>query len=466
MITVQHNMQAMNAYRQFGLVGSNQAKSMEKLSSGYKINRAADDAAGLAISEKMRRQIRGLNQGAANIQDGISLVQVADGALAEVDDLLHRANQLAVQSANGTNSDEDRGYLQLEVDQIIKEINRIGSTTTFNGIHIFDKEEIENKIGKITQLVTSPSADSGKLSEAFDIGGNFYTGATINFSAVTDKNVDQLKGAYFTFNCTAGCTEAFKFVLKNDGTPSEFDATTAGRTDTHVFYVDIGGCSSGTDVVDRIYSIASSVTPVSVDASTDAVATAVGGKAVSHTNVLAKSGSTLSIISGNGYSYSAAAAEKVFSGRTGRVGGVDCSSLTNIYTPEPIFSIPIQCSSNVDDKEEIHTRVMNAEFIGVEPLDISTQAGAEHAIDKVKFGLKNIAELRSDLGAKQNRLEHSYNSNLNTAENEAAAESIIRDTDMAKEMVNLSINNILSQAGISMMSQANQANAGVMSMLQ
>jgi len=135
-MVVAHNLSAMNSQRQFSIVGKRQAKNAEKLSSGYKINRAADDAAGLAISEKMRRQIRGLNQGSNNIQDGISIVQVADGALSEVQDMLHRISELTVKAMNGTNAEEDRSYIQLEVEEIINEVDRIGKTTTFNGMPI------------------------------------------------------------------------------------------------------------------------------------------------------------------------------------------------------------------------------------------------------------------------------------------------------------------------------------------
>ncbi|MCR4787099.1 MAG: flagellar hook protein, partial [Lachnospiraceae bacterium] len=135
-MVIQHNLQALNSYRMMGITNSSQAKSTEKLSSGYKINRAADDAAGLAISEKMRRQIRGLTQASLNCQDGISLVQIADGALNEVHDMLHRCSELSVKAANGTLTDMDRSYIQSEVDQIVSEIDKIAERTTFNEIPV------------------------------------------------------------------------------------------------------------------------------------------------------------------------------------------------------------------------------------------------------------------------------------------------------------------------------------------
>lgn len=463
--TLQTNMMAMNANRMFGINTKSMAKSNEKLSSGYRINRAADDAAGLAISEKLRFQIRGLNRGAENIQDGISLCQVADGALAEVDDLLHRANELAIKSSNGTNTDEDRQYIQEEIDQIVNEIDRIGAATTFNDVHIFDRGEIENKIGKITQLVSSPSAEAGRLAEAKFVSSYYYPSASIDFGSINSSNLNKLSDNYFSFNCSVGCDEAFKFVLKTDGTPSGYDPSTLGRSDTHLCYVDIRGCNSGTDVVNAIFSAASVFTPASVDTTASSVAAATGGTAVSHSNVLAKNGNKLELIGTGKPKGNELAAKNAFAGSS-KYGRVDCSTLTNIWTPEPKYSFSIQCSSNSGDIETVQTRIMNAEFIGIKPIDVSSELGAHSAIDKVKNGMAYIAEMRSTFGAQQNRLEHSYNNNLNTSENEAAAESQIRDTDMSSEMVKFSLSNIVSQAGQAMIAQANQTPQGVLSLLQ
>lgn len=465
MLTVAHNIQAMNAQRQFNIVNKSKVSSTEKLSSGYKINRAADDAAGLAISEKMRRQIRGLNQGAFNIQDGISLCQTADGALDEVDGLLQRVNELAVQAANGTNTDEDREYIQLEIDQIMDDIDRIGKETTFNDIHIFDIEEIEKQVGKVTQLASSPSADAGRLAEAYKVGSVYYPSASVDFSGFRPSEAKQLNNAYFEFNCSNRCSEAFKFILKNDGTESHFDPKTLGRTDTHVCYVDIRGCNTGEDIVNRICSIAGSVKPVSVDSATSSVASHIGGVPVSHTNVLKANGSVLNLIgTGRGSFYNEEQAKDVFKGE--KYGKVDCSTLTSIYVPEPIYTFAMQCSSELGDKEYVHTRAMNATYIGARPLDVTNEYEAGHTIEKVKNAFRYIANMRSNLGAEQNRLEHAYNSNTNAAENTTAAESGIRDTDMAKEMVSYSLKNILSQAGQSIMAQANQSNQMVLSLLQ
>lgn len=267
---VKHNLRAMNSNRMLNVNGQTQAKTTEKLSSGYKINRAADDAAGLAISEKMRRQIRGLTQASINAQDGISLVQTAEGALNEVHDMLQRMNELAIKAKNGTNEDTDRGYLNSEVTALIAEIDRVAQTTTFN-----------------------------------------------------EKNLLNAAG---TFKLQVG----------------------------------------------------------------------------------AESSNTL----------------------------------------------------------DITVKSMNAAGLSVDSVDISTTSDAATAIDSIKKAITTLSSQRSDLGAQQNRLEHTINNLDNVVENTTSAEATIRDTDMATEMVKYSNNQILAQAGQAMLAQSNQANQGVLSLLQ
>ena len=272
-MVVQHNLTAMNSNRMLGITTSSQAKATEKLASGYKINRAADDAAGLAISEKMRRQIRGLTQASANAQDGISCVQTAEGALNEVHDMLQRMNELAVKAANGTNQSEDDSYIQKEIKQLISEIDRVSTTSTFN----------ERKL---------------------------------------------LNGS--------------------------------------------------------------------------------------------------------------------FSGVTLQVGA----------------------ENSADNTITMNISKMSASGLGVKTISCSTQTKAKAAIDSVKTAIKSLNEQRADLGAVQNRLEHTIANLDNVVENTTAAESQIRDTDMASQMVKYSNNQILAQAGQAMLAQSNQANQGVLSLLQ
>ena len=272
-MVVQHNLTAMNSNRMLGLTTKTQAKSTEKLSSGYKINRAADDAAGLAISEKMRRQVRGLTQASANAQDGISAVQTAEGALNEVHDMLQRMNELAVKSANGTNQNEDKNYIQAEVANLITEIDRVAATTTFNE----------------------------------------------------------------------------KALL--DGTFTDVD-------------------------------------------------------------------------------------------------------------------LQVGAESATDNQIKLTIASMDASGLGIDAVDVGSTGDAKGAIDMIKTAVKTLNNQRSNLGAIQNRLEHTINNLDNVVENTQSAESQIRDTDMATEMVKYSNNNILAQAGQAMLAQSNQANQGVLSLLQ
>ncbi len=272
-MVVQHNLTAMNSNRMLGLTTKTQAKSTEKLSSGYKVNRAADDAAGLAISEKMRRQIRGLTQASLNAQDGISAVQTAEGAINEVHDMLQRMNELAVKAANGTNQSEDQSYINAEVQNLISEINRVANSTTFNEQSLLD--------GSFT-------------------GKNLQVGSESNT--------------------------------------------------TNLISVNISGIS--------------------------------------------------------------------------------------------------------------------ASIIGVSTVSVSSVSSAQDAITSVKTALTSVNKMRADLGAVQNRLEHTINNLDNIVENTTSAESAIRDTDMATEMVKYSNNQILAQAGQAMLAQSNQANQGVLSLLQ
>ena len=297
-MVVQHNLTAMNSNRMLGITTGQQAKSTEKLSSGYKINRAADDAAGLAISEKMRRQIRGLTQASANAQDGISCVQTAEGALTEVHDMLQRMNELAVKAANGTQTSTDRAYINQEVQALVSEIDRVASTTTFNEKMLLD----------------------GTFSGVgLQVGAEAKQQITLNISAMNAYGL-----GLTSISVGAAATSDIDSQMKKDGVTAATSSITVGGTDG---------------------------------------------------------------------------------------------------------------------------------------------ANAQKAITMIKAALKQVSKQRADLGAVQNRLEHTIKNLDNVIENTTSAESQIRDTDMASEMVRFSNNNILAQAGQSMLAQANQSNQGVLSLL-
>ena len=326
-MVVQHNLTAMNSNRMLGLTTASQAKSTEKLSSGYKINRAADDAAGLSISEKMRRQIRGLTQASANAEDGISCVQTAEGALNEVHDMLQRINELAVKGENGTLQSVDRSYIQSEVSKLMEEIDRVSDTTTFNEQNLLD--------GTFT-------------AKGLQVGSEAGQRINISITAMSIANLAAKAG-----------TAAVKFQeYEDDGTKK-------------------------TDMTDMTADLAEQVV-----------------KKFMH---------------------------KDYDGQSASVGGLTF------------------------DPDDPDTFAAAKDFASLNAF--------------AKAALQTVSRQRSDLGAVQNRLEHTISNLDNVVENTTSAESQIRDTDMATEMVRYSNNNILAQAGQSMLAQANQSNQGVLSLL-
>lgn len=482
-----HSLSSMNAQRHYNTSVKKRSKCAEKLSSGYRINRSADDAAGLQISEKMRWQIRGLNQGSDNIQDGVSLMQVADGALAEVQEMLHRMTELSIQAANDTNTPAERNAIQQEINHLTIEINRIGTDTTYNTKPIFDNPDGVNDLGSITSLVTSSAADTGYLTDAIQINGYWLPSATVDFSNVNESNISRLNNGGFSFNCSRGCNEVFDFTFKTDGTPSS--ASNLSGKVHHYYTVDISNCKSGKDILDEIFSYVSNNLPINngmdVESTIGSAVNAIPGSlAVSHSNNMIRTpdGNGLviyanaRIVSFNHYSPTGYPTEEeaksvyptkapgYSAGEAEIAGKINCSRLTDITADDIVNEFHIQCSSNAADSQIIRTYRMNAKLLGVDSLDVTTARNANLAIDTISRAVDKISSHRSELGAYQNRLEYSYNNNQNTAENSQAAESLIRDADIATEMVNHSMQNIIEQAGISIMAQTNQNVRNVLSL--
>lgn len=405
-MVVQHNLTAMNSNRMLGVTTSKQAKSTEKLSSGYKINRAADDAAGLSISEKMRKQIRGLTQASSNAQDGISAVQTAEGALNEVQDMLQRMNELAVKAANGTNSEDDRNYIQDEVNQLIKEIDRVSTTTKFNETYLLKGDDqitgpTSNKVtftaaaagagAKIEiDLAGMSAAENGKV--AFTVAGKDYT---VDVAEGDDaaKIATKLKAAYD------------KDKVK-DSKAGEFAAT--------------------------------------IDADTKLVLTGANANvAIADTKVKAETYTAASVLTLKLHVGADSTADNQIS--------VDIKSMS-----AGSLGLKTGNSTTGDKTGDLDTLLVNGK----------DDTNARAAIDTIASALQEVSKQRSALGAAQNRLEHTISNLDNVVENTTSAESSIRDTDMATEMVKYSNNNILAQAGQAMLAQANQSNQGVLSLLQ
>lgn len=400
---IQHNIAALNSYR--NLTGNNNAvsKNLEKLSSGYKINRAGDDAAGLAISEKMRAQITGLNTAQKNAQDGVSLVQTAEGALTEVHSMLNRMVELADQSANGTYDNAvDRANLQKEIASLKDEIDRIADSTNFNGINLLD----------------------GSLSTS--------TTTTLNGAAAgTDAGVD-LK---FTF------AEQFK---GNDINVKLEHEANAG--DTIKATVDANGVI--TLKMDATKNLSASAIKEALANADIAAVTAKEDKA--------KMNSLL------------ASATVTGAGTTGVTGGTAFKTATGTTTPPKGQALTLQIGDTSADFNQMNVSVgdMHTAALGIADIDISTQAGAKAAVGKIKSAINSVSSTRGDLGAIQNRLEHTINNLSVTSENMTAAESRIRDVDMANEMMAYTKNNILVQSSQAMLAQANQLPQGVLQLLQ
>ena len=398
-MVVQHNLTAMNSNRMLGLTTASQAKSTEKLSSGYKINRAADDAAGLSISEKMRKQIRGLTQASLNAQDGISAVQTAEGALTEVHDMLQRMNELAVKASNGTMSKDDREYVQNEVDQLVTEIDRVAETTKFNETYLLKGDDTkpavtENVFKKFdVSTLNSVISDTSKISESND------------FDSMTGK---------FTLKFTSGLAEGGTW----NGKRIVDDAAT-NTTKEEIKLADAK--KAELDALNAAITNSKQVT---------GTATADG----------AAFGMTSAATMKQSYTYAAA---------------ID-------------VSLHVGADSTANNRINLSIDSMSASGLHVTGLKVNgtDASNATAAINTISDAIQKVSTQRSALGAVQNRLEHTINNLDNVVENTTSAESQIRDTDMATEMVKYSNNNILAQAGQAMLAQSNQANQGVLSLLQ
>lgn len=435
---VQHNLLAMNANRQYGITNNKQAKTTEKLASGYRINRAADDAAGLAISEKMRRQIRGLTQASLNAQEGISMVQVADGALNEMHDILQRMNELSVKAANGTLSDEDRGFIQQEIDQLRTEVGRICTDTTYNEIPIFN-------YGDSLVKIDAPDYGNVPMKDVVNVNGNRLSNAkTMDFSGINANNINNLVGKSFSVLCSAGCQQEFKFEFV-DNAPSSAQLTTGHSPDRPNIMVKINvtGMTSGADVVNEIYNqVATLDNDIVTQSGGSDISLRPGSTHIGHANGLTKEGAKL-IPFGNSIK-----------------GFIKANDLD-----QKDAELPFQVGSEAGQTIMVNLFHLNPGKIGIGDVDVTTMQKASDSIDFIKGGLEKISQIRSYYGAVQNRFEHTVKNLDNVVENTTAAESAIRDTDMAKAMVDYSNNNILAQAGTSMLTQANQNNQNVLNLL-
>ncbi len=487
-MVVQHNLTAMNSNRMLGITTKSQAKSTEKLSSGYKINRAADDAAGLSISEKMRKQIRGLTQASSNAQDGISAVQTAEGALNEVQDMLQRMNELAVKAANGTQSEDDRSYIQNEIDQLTTEIDRVAETTKFNETYLLKGDQNNEKAYTYSYATATGKAATATMSTDTSDQGSKITAMTFKATASADEQNEVAK------------------LIRDQGINVQYsskESTNTGKV-VNSATVSLNGTDkyTVTNTADKNYSIkdakGNEIATFTLDNGNlgeqdKAQAFTAGTETFTASKATAgyKDGDTVKYYDKDGNGIPENALSKYFSSTTNAAGTVSSTvkadaplvydalgnkidaAVADISAKQDLtgaltLTLHVGADATSNNQISVNLDAMSAKGLGVNGLKVdgTDDTNAKGSIETIKEAIQKVSTQRSALGAVQNRLEHTISNLDNVVENTTSAESQIRDTDMATEMVKYSNNNILAQAGQAMLAQSNQSNQGVLSLLQ
>ena len=491
---IQHNIMAMNAYRNYTNNTSALSKNLEKLSSGYKINRAGDDAAGLAISEKMRAQITGLNKAQDNAKDGISLVQTAEGALTEVHDMLNRMVELATQSANGTYDNEtDRKNLQDEMDQLMDEIDRIADSANFNGIKLLDGSlatadvkltgvtlggapvtpvEVPATSAETTSTIGAGSGNAQKLTVEF-------TDAAGKLQSVTVEYTSNATAATNAGNMAAALQQnedlAALFDISATGTTLTFAAKTAGENGVKVTTLTTDDTTAATGAL-NFQDGANATVTVNVGLTGGALT----GNELGARETFTLNGTTYELVSDANAQLKTEGAVAI------QVGATDAQTVENMNAAlsgagvkvtasdaNLVFSatgsgLTLQIGDTSDDYNQLEVSVqdMHVRSLGLNGISIADQASAQDAVSVIKDAINTVSSVRGSLGAIQNRLDHTINNLSVMEENIQDAESSIRDTDVAEEMMAYTKNNILVQSAQAMLAQANQVPQGVLQLLQ
>ena len=469
-MVVQHNLQAMNANRMLNITTGSQSKSAEKLSSGYRINRAADDAAGLSISEKMRKQIRGLDQASTNAEDGVSAVQTAEGALTEVHSMLQRMNELAVQASNGTNSKTDRDAIQSEIDQLTTEIDRVAETTKFNESYLL-KGDADGNTKKI-YLEAHDAGLKGKLTDNGDGTATFVMNELKAGDSVT------IAGKSYTVGSTKAEAEA-EFTKQVKQANDKFTVNGKEITILDTYTDKTTDNAAGKYTLDDAKAlIAGGATVKFTDGTTMKVMTDATDDGVddNDSSVISKNKAYLlaseELLKANQIGDTESNAKVTNTGdqaiTLANGDGTFKIKLAQTEVAEKLnFNLHVGSDADMTNKINVNIETMSSSYLGIKGLNVTDETGvsATYAVDAIADALQKVSDQRSSLGAVQNRLEHTIANLDNVVENTTSAESRIRDVDMAEEMVEYSKNNILAQAGQSMLAQANQATQGVLSLL-
>ena len=449
---INHNIAALNTHRQMGQVANGAAKSMERLSSGLRINKASDDAAGLAISEKMRGQIRGLDMASKNAQDGVSLIATAEGALNETHSILQRMRELAVQSSNDTNTGSDRTEIQKEMSQLLEEVDRISSTTEFNTKKLLNGSA-GLKISDGTQIGNASSGPNTKQGTyAVSAGATLATSATVTGAAgSTASALAGTTAGTLTVNgvdISVAITDTFEKLAEKIN--SSVSGVSAGFNAGGLFEIKSTDVGASQKVV--IKESAETV----VTGLTAATAVTADGTNASNVTLSNSTGGTLTY-NGNEVRVNGGAAD----GLTFNLK--DNAAATDIVVND---SLSLHIGANEKQTMSVSINAMDATSLGIKGVDVTSDIGAEAAITTINNAIETVSAERSKLGAYTNRLDHTVNNLGTSSENLTAAESRIRDVDMAKEMMNQTKESILAQASQAMLAQANQKPQAVLQLLQ
>lgn len=485
---INHNLAANNAIRNMNINTSNASKSMQKLSSGLRINSAADDAAGLAISEKMRGQIRGLDQASSNAQDATSLIQTAEGGLNETTSILQRMRELAVQSSTDTNTTDDRAKIQSEVDQLAKEITRISNTTEFNTQNLLagnlnDTFQIGANAGQNIKLSVN-AMDAKSLGVASDVGTVTAStaGGGLTTSAVQTADIGKgLSAATYSINITHNAASSasvgktttgsltlggtFTGQVSESNVQFKITSATAGGTITAAQYSTDGGSSWAAASLgsnNNVITYKGATVTIGIAAGNAAGQTATVNFTAAHDDLQLKSGGA-----------TIGSAVSVYANQTSTVIGDSTTGKTMTVHSTSFGSLTTSTAASVTVAMNQSTTAtfnadgsINNQAVAQAGIDVSTQSAANTAITTINNAINTVSQERAKLGAYSNRLEHTI-ANLGTSsENLTSSESRIRDVDMAKEMSEYSKNNILSQAAQAMLAQANQQPQQVLQLLR
>lgn len=464
---ISHNLQAMNAIRLTNTNIKDYAKSTRQISSGYRITIAADDSAGLSLSEKMRRQVRGLSKGVENTKEAVNLCKIADGALNEVTDIIQRLNKLAVQAANGTNDDLDRNLIQQEADQLLKEIDRVADSTLYNEMAIFKGKEVTNSEGT---TITSPSTNgtffklfgndiskTGYMQEELKPGdvtkststlhaGNPYVSVHIDMGKL--KNIKDLAGTTFFVNCCTNCCPTTVNFVDDVGVTHSMQPSEKNENQlANVLNIGVKKADGS------YYTDATEFNQYMVDELCESK------NNISHVEFGYKD-SVLFLYDIDNNAWSQSSKELAYF----------CDSeIGTVYPPQPVGiddQLWIQTGSEYDSGFWLTIGRMNTEILSLSGYDVTTVENAEYSITRAKNALQAVTANRSNIGAQQNRLEHTIYNEENIIEKLTSSESRIRDTDMSSEMIKFSNLSTVLKAGHTMIAEANKNIEKLLTILQ